>query len=65
MCALRISYKKAGTGWRGALKDESGKTVWVCEHRHANRDNGSWLNGASARGCAADERRRREQGKAA
>lgn len=63
---LKISYRKAGSAtWHGALKDATGRFVWVCEHNHQNRDNGSDVAGRSARGCAEMERRRRFQCEAA
>lgn len=52
---IRPSYRKAGhAGWRGALRDASGRIVWECEHVHRNRDQGS-----SACQCAGAEWTRR------
>jgi hypothetical protein len=56
---LKITYRSSGTMWKGALKNAGGKIVWVCDHHHKNRDNGTWTFGISARGCARNELYRR------
>lgn len=50
---------KAGTTgsfkcWQGVLRDETGRVVWTCEHKHGNRDM-SGRFGISARRCAENE----------
>ena len=61
---LRITYKSAGSFWKGALKNDAG-TVWVCDHFHKNRDNGTVTFGQCARGCARAELFRRFSAKSA
>lgn len=49
---LRPTYRQNGSGWTGAIKDETGKLVWECPHFHKNRDQGSASRGPSATDCA-------------
>jgi hypothetical protein len=49
---LRATVTGGAYGWRGAIKDAAGTTVWTCEHLHRNRDTGSYTNGPAARTCA-------------
>jgi len=32
------TQKNANGYYRGVLRDESGKVVWMCVHQHRNRD---------------------------
>jgi hypothetical protein len=49
---LRVSHAGGPDGWHGAIRDDKG-TVWVCPHRHRNRDESSLRSGVAAHACAA------------